>query len=128
MGRIILALGAVAGAGFVALSAVAAHALPQKLDPKALVAVQSALQMQGVHALALVLTGLWTMRAPPVARLLASLAGSGFLAGMLLFCGAIYAHHLAGFSAGPLAPTGGVLLILSWLVLAASALAAGSPA
>lgn len=128
MGRIFLALGAVAGAGFVALSAVAAHALPQKLDPKALAAVQSALQMQGIHALALVFAGLWVMRAPPVAHLLGSLAGCGFLGGTLVFCSAIYAHHLAGFATGPLAPVGGVLLILSWLVLAASALAAGRTA
>jgi len=128
MGRIFVALGALAGGGFVALAAVAAHALPQRLDPKALEAVRSAIQMQGVHALALVLTGIWVMRLGGVAHLLGTVAGFGFLLGMLLFCGAIYAHHLGGFATGRLAPTGGILMIAAWLVLAASALAAGPKA
>jgi uncharacterized membrane protein YgdD (TMEM256/DUF423 family) len=88
-------------------------------------AVRSAVQMQGWHALALVMTGLWVMRAPPLAHQLGSLAGFGFLLGMLLFCGGIYAHHLAGLSTGPVAPIGGVLLMLAWLALMASALTAG---
>ncbi len=114
-----------AGASVVAMAAYAAHALPQRLDPKALEAVRSAIQIQGWHTLALLCTGLWVMRAPPLAHLLGSCAGFGFLAGMFLFSGAIYAHHLGGLATGPAAPFGGVLLILSWLMLAASALAAG---
>ena len=125
MGRIFLALGALAGALAVALSAVAAHALPQRLDPKGLEAVRNALQMQGWHAIALVVTGLWLLRAPPLAHQIGSVAGFGFLAGMLLFCGGIYAHHLGGLSTGPVAPVGGVLLILAWLMLMASALLSG---
>lgn len=125
MGRIWMALGGLSGAGAVAMAAVAAHALPQRLDATALTAVQSAIQMQGWHALALVLTGLWVLRAPPLAARLGAVAGSGFALGTLLFCGAIYANHLAGLHAGPMAPIGGVLLILAWLCLAASALAAG---
>ncbi len=107
------------------LAAAAAHALPQRLDAKALEAVRSALQMQGWHALALVLTALWLMRAPPLAHQLGTLAAFGFLIGTILFCGAIYAHHLAGIAIGPVAPTGGILLIIAWLLLAASALSAG---
>ena len=125
MGRIWMALGAVTGAAAVGLAAAAAHALPQRLDPKALEAVRSAIQMQGWHALALVLTGLWVMRAPPLAHTLGNLAGLGFALGMLLFCGAVYANHLAGVGSGPTAPVGGVLLMVAWVLLAASALAAG---
>ncbi len=125
MGRIWMALGGLAGAGAVAMAAVAAHALPQRLDAKSLAAVQSAIQMQGWHAMALVLTGLWVLRAPPLAARLGTLAGCGFALGTVLFCGAIYANHLAGLHAGSAAPIGGVLLILAWLCLAASALAAG---
>jgi uncharacterized membrane protein YgdD (TMEM256/DUF423 family) len=125
MGRIFLALGALAGALAVGMAATAAHALPQRLDTKALDAVRSAVQMQAWHAIALVLTGLWLMRAPPFAHQLGTLAGFGFLLGALLFCGGIYAHHLAGMATGPVAPIGGVLLILAWLLLMASALAAG---
>ncbi len=125
MGRIWMALGAVAGALAVGMAAAAAHALAGKLDAKGLEAVRSAVQMQGWHALALVLTGMWVMRAPPLAHTFGNLAGVGFLAGMLMFCGAVYAHHLAGISIGPVAPIGGVLLMAAWLCLAASALAAG---
>jgi uncharacterized membrane protein YgdD (TMEM256/DUF423 family) len=125
MGRIFLALGALAGAFAVAMAAATAHALSQRLDAKGLDAVRSAVQMQGWHALALVMTGLWLMRAPPLAYQLGTLAGFGFLVGMLLFSGAIYLHHLAGISIGPVAPIGGVLLMLAWLLLMASAFAAG---
>ncbi len=128
MGRLWMVLGALAGAGAVGLSAAAAHALPQRLDARGLAAVQSAIQMQGWHALALVLTGLWLLRGPmpgTLPHLLGNLAGAGFALGMLLFCGAVYANHLAGLHAGPTAPVGGVLLMLGWLLLAGSALFAG---
>ncbi len=125
MGRIWLVAGALAGAGAVGLAAAAAHALPQRLDARGLAAVQSAIQMQGWHALALVATGLWVVRAAPLAHALGNLAGAGFALGTLLFCGAVYANHLAGLHSGPVAPTGGVLLMTGWVLLAASALVAG---
>jgi uncharacterized membrane protein YgdD (TMEM256/DUF423 family) len=124
MGRIFLGCGGLLGASGVAMAAVAAHAL-RSLDAAALEAVRSAVQMQVWHALALSLAGLWVMRAPKLAHRLAGIAGTGFCVGTLLFCGAIYAHHLLGLSPGPLAPVGGVTLILSWLVFGASAIAAG---
>ena len=113
MGRVFLALGALAGAFAVIMAAASAHALPQRLDAKALAAVQGALQMQGWHALALGMTGVWLMRAPPLAHRLGTLAGFGFLLGALLFCGAIYLHRLAGLSVGPVAPIGGALPLSS---------------
>jgi uncharacterized membrane protein YgdD (TMEM256/DUF423 family) len=127
MGRIWMIIGALAGAGAVAMAAAAAHALPARLDAKSLAAVQSAVQMQGWHAIALVLTGLWVMRAGNLAHLLGNIAGGGFAVGMVLFCGAIYGHHLGGIATGAVAPFGGVLLILAWRVLAGSAFVAGTP-
>ncbi len=106
------------------MAAAAAHAM-RRLDPAGLAAVQSAVQMQGWHALALLAVGLWVMRAPPMSALLGNVAGAGFALGLLLFCGAIYAHQLGGVSLGPLAPAGGLTLIVAWLLLAASALAGG---
>lgn len=121
--RVWVATGALAGFSAVAMAAVAAHALPQRLDPRALHAVESAIQMQGWHALALVLTGLLVARGGP-ARL-ANLAGGAFLLGALLFCGSIYLADLAGIHFGPTAPAGGLLLMLGWLLLAASAIVGG---
>ena len=118
--RVWMVCGAVAGGTAVAMAAVSAHALPQLLSPRALAGVAGAVQMQGWHALALVAVGLWVMRAPPTAALAGNLAGACFAVGMLLFCGAVYAGDLAGVRIGPVAPTGGVLLMLGWALLAVS--------
>ncbi len=117
MHKLWLPLGAFAGLAAVAMSALLAHALPQRLDPARLQMVAGAVQMQGWHALALVLTGVWAARG----GVLATMAGCCFAAGTLLFCGGVYAIALAGVRLGPAAPSGGVLLMLGWLLLGCSA-------
>jgi uncharacterized membrane protein YgdD (TMEM256/DUF423 family) len=119
--RLLVLLGGLAGCGAVAMAAVAAHALPQRLDAHALDAVKSAIQMQAWHAIALLLTALWITRLQGTSQTLASLGGAAFALGVLLFCGAVYAHDLGGLRLGPVAPTGGILLMAGWLLLAASA-------
>ena len=119
MAKFFIVFGALAGLTAVALAAAAAHALPARLDAARLLMVQSAIQMQGWHALALVMTGIWVERGGR----LASCAGGAFAVGLLLFCGAVYTLALTGVRLGPLAPTGGVLLMLGWALLGASALA-----
>ena len=123
--RIFVMLGGVAGCGAVAMAAVAAHALPQRLDPRSLAAVRSAIDMQAWHAIALVLTGLWLLRLDGPAAVAATLAGAAFTLGVLLFCGTIYAGDLAGVHLGAAAPIGGILLMVGWLMLTASAALAG---
>jgi uncharacterized membrane protein YgdD (TMEM256/DUF423 family) len=120
MQRTWICLGALAGLGAVIMAAVAAHALPANADPRAAEFLRSAVQMQGWHALALLACGLW---APRGGRL-ADCAGAAFTAGMLLFCGAVDALALGGIHLPLLAPTGGTLLMLGWVLLAASALRA----
>jgi uncharacterized membrane protein YgdD (TMEM256/DUF423 family) len=117
MQRIWIGLGGLAGFGTVAMAAFAAHGIA---DPAAVRIVSSGVQMQGWHALALLGVGLW---APRGGRL-AHAAGAAFAIGLILFCGSVYALGLAGMSWGMLAPTGGVLLMLGWLLLGASALRA----
>jgi uncharacterized membrane protein YgdD (TMEM256/DUF423 family) len=121
MGRVWVALGALAGLLAVAMSAWAAHALPATLAPAALQQVRDGIEMQGWHALALLACGVWA-RAEPRRRLLHA-AGAAFAIGVLLFCGGVYALALGGIHPGPLAPTGGILLMLGWLLLGVSALA-----
>lgn len=115
MQRIWITLGSLAGFGAVAIAAYAAHGIS---DPTAARIVSSGVQMQGWHALALLATGLWT----PRGGRLAHAAGLAFTLGTLLFCGAVYSLGLASLSWGILAPTGGILLMIGWLLLAASAL------
>ena len=119
MQRLWIGLGALAGLGAVAMAALGAHGL-NHLEPGALRMVQSAVQMQGWHALALVGCGLWA----PRGGWAADLAGVAFTIGMLLFCGAVYSLALGGFALGSLAPVGGTLLMVGWLLLAVSALRA----
>ena len=114
MQRIWIGLGSLAGFGAVAMAAFAAHGIT---DPTAARMVSSGVQMQGWHALALFATGLWS----PRGGRLAHAAGLAFALGTLLFCGAVYTHGLTGTSLGAVAPTGGTLLMLGWLLLAASA-------
>ncbi|HET6609785.1 MAG TPA: DUF423 domain-containing protein [Rhodopila sp.] len=116
MQRVWMALGALAGCGAVAMSAYAAHGLAGT-DPAARHVVESGVQMQGWHALALLGTGLWAQRG----GWLADLAGAAFSVGLLLFCGAVYSLGIRGVSLGGIAPTGGMLLMLGWLLLALSA-------
>lgn len=117
MHRLWLTTGALAGLIAVGLSAWAAHGLPARLDPTRMAAVQNALTMQGWHALALLIAGLMAERG----RRLAHFAASAFLAGMILFCGAVWASALMGQSLGPIAPSGGMLLMLGWALLALAA-------
>lgn len=75
----------------------------------------SALEMQMWHALALLALGLTTQGRPAKAL---ALGGCGLLLGTLLFCGGVYFTAFTGAHAAHVAPTGGSLLILSWLCLA----------
>ncbi len=113
--RLWIALGALAGLIAVGLSAWAAHGA----DPAQRPLLDSALTMQGWHALALLAVGLWAERRP---GLLPHLAGAAFALGMLCFCAAVWSLALRGVSLGPLAPIGGTTLMLGWALLLVSAL------
>ena len=103
----------ISGAVGAAMGAAAAHLLGER--PGAALMVSSAQQYQLWHALALALVALLGWNGG--SRLLAA-TGWAFLLGTLFFCGALYLSAFTGRSFGPLAPTGGSLLILGWLLLA----------
>ena len=107
---VILALAGLAGAGGVALAAVAAH----KVDSPALAAAATMLM---IHVAAV--AGLLAL-----ARSRAWLEAAGLMLGAAaLFSGDIAVHTLAGQHIFPMAaPTGGSLLIASWLAVAILAL------
>jgi uncharacterized membrane protein YgdD (TMEM256/DUF423 family) len=112
-----LGLGALAGLLAVAMAAWAAHAAPARLSDGQFHMLNSALTMQGWHALALLVVGLWADRRRGV---LPHLAGLAFALGMLAFCGAVYSLAILDMSLGMLAPVGGSTLMLGWALLLAS--------
>ncbi len=122
MQRIWIGLGALAGLGAVVMAAVAAHLVPESADPRVGAMLRNAIQMQGWHALALLACGVWVERGGRVAARVANCAGAAFAAGVVLFCGAVYALALGGVRLPMVAPIGGSLLMLGWALLAASAL------
>lgn len=119
MQRLWIAAGALLGFGTVAMAAMTAHAL-NYMDPGAVPMVRTAVQMQGWHALALIGCGLWAPRGGRVA----DAAGLLFLLGTILFCGVIYARAFMLPIPAGIAPAGGSLLLLAWLVFAVSAVRA----
>ncbi|KXV72856.1 DUF423 domain-containing protein [Acetobacter cerevisiae] len=104
-----------AGTGTI-MGALTAHLPEADFGPGGRVMAHGALEMQMWHALALLALGLTTRDRPskPLA-----LGGCGLLLGTLLFCGGVYYTAFTGQHAAHVAPTGGSILILSWLCLAA---------
>jgi uncharacterized membrane protein YgdD (TMEM256/DUF423 family) len=62
MQRVWIVAGSVAGLTAVAMAALAAHGLADRLDASSLPMVRNAVEMQGWHALALLATGSWAAR------------------------------------------------------------------
>jgi len=112
-------ISAAAANGFlaVALGAYAAHGLGGRAEAELVGWVEVGADYGLAHALALLGVGLLAGRtARP--RLTLRLAGWGFLAGTLLFSGALYVMGVTGSRAlGPIVPVGGVLLMAGWVAL-----------
>jgi uncharacterized membrane protein YgdD (TMEM256/DUF423 family) len=111
----LIVLACLMGACGVALAAAAAHAAPGAgLDSAAYLLLFHAVAVLGAASLAGQAL-LW--------RPLGLVAMAGFVVGGGLFAGDVSMRAFAGHRLFPMAaPTGGTLLILSWLILAAAAI------
>ena len=108
----------VTGALSVLTAAYVAH--QPGLEEAAVRSLQSALQLQQFHALALLLTA-WMTRESGFNWSL-GLAAAGFVAGIFCFSFNIEIRHLLGVELfRPLTPYGGMAFVLGWLALAVSA-------
>lgn len=88
----------------VALAAIATHAAQP--------IVGSVAMLLGWHAPAFMAAGLWAR---------STLAPALWAAGLLLFGGALLLRAFADITLGPVAPTGGMLVMAGWLALAVAA-------
>ena len=112
--RILVILAAVMGADGVILAAASAH----QSDASRLLPASSMLLF---HALAVLAVVALTERGI-IDRRIGIAAASGFVLAAVLFAADLTLRQYAGHSLFPFAaPTGGTLLILSWLVLAVAA-------
>ncbi len=123
--RLWISAAAVNGFLAVALGAYAAHGLGGGAEAEFVGWLEAGADTGLAHALALLGVGLLAGRtARP--RLTLRLAGWGFLAGTLLFSGALYVMGVTGARAlGPIVPVGGVLLMAGWVALFAYGLGLG---
>jgi uncharacterized membrane protein YgdD (TMEM256/DUF423 family) len=128
-GSLFLAIAAAYGASGVALGAFGAHGLKHQLGSGGIDTWQTAVLYHLVHALALLLVGVWlrfvggTGTAAPLL-----VAGWSFALGVLLFSGSLYALALGGPRLlGPVTPLGGVAFIVGWLALLWSAFRSAAP-
>lgn len=113
--RLLVVLAGAMGAAGVALAAASAH------QPDA-TRLASASSMLLFHASAVLATVLLAERSVIHMRL-GLAAALGFVIAAALFAGDLTLRQYAGYSLFPMAaPTGGTLLIVSWLVLAVAAL------
>lgn len=116
--RALIGLGALSGVCGVALSAAAAHATGGSQ-------IETAARFLLVHAPALIavaaLTGTGLVH-PGAGRI----AGIGLAVGLALFAGDLCMRGFRGAPLAPMAaPTGGILMMIGWALLAAAALFAG---
>ena len=111
-----IVIAGVFGAAGIALAAAGAHAAPSAgLDSAANILLFHALAILG--GTALLLQGM-------LSRQLALVALAAWALGTILFSGDVASRVFLGQRLFPMAaPTGGITLIIGWLVLAASALA-----
>jgi len=122
--RVFLFAGSLSGLVAVAAGAYGAHGAPAFLSAPALMLYDTAVRYQMLHAIALCIAAFACGRTGDSRA--ARAAGVLFLAGTLLFCGALYLHALAGvWQVARLAPFGGSSFIAGWACLAWAALRAG---
>lgn len=120
MTRIFFALGSLAAFIAVAAGAFAAHALETRITPERLETWQLGARYQMYHALALLAVAWAATRWPGP---LTTSAGWLFVAGIVVFCGSLYALGLgAPRWFGAVTPIGGLSFLLGWLLLAWAAL------
>ncbi|HRC56118.1 MAG TPA: DUF423 domain-containing protein [Kofleriaceae bacterium] len=115
--------GALHGALAVAMGAFAAHALRPRVTPRELEVFEVGARYHMYGALAMLLIAL------AVERGVASRWPGRFMqAGLVLFCGSLYALALTGVRGlGAITPLGGTCFLLGWLWLAKDALRGRPP-
>jgi uncharacterized membrane protein YgdD (TMEM256/DUF423 family) len=111
---ILIVLAGLMGAAGIVLTAASAHGTPGA-------GLDSAGYLLVIHAVG-VIGGIALMQQGLLSRPIGAVAIGGFVLGAALFAGDVAARAYLGHRLFPMAaPTGGMILIVSWLVLAVAA-------
>ncbi len=120
--RLLIVVAALNMAIAVGAGAFGAHGLKRILDPDMLSIWHTAVTYQVMHALGMLLLALMLGRS---GISLFAIAGWTMFAGIVLFSGSLYWLALSGTRVlGMITPLGGVLFIVSWLLVAWAAMRA----
>jgi uncharacterized membrane protein YgdD (TMEM256/DUF423 family) len=120
MHRLWLVAGSLAMLVGLMLAAATGHGTDGAMTAPGRHALDTARELLLIHALALVAVGL--ARSRNRRNRLMDAAGTAFLAGIVMFPGAIHAVHLLGLDAvRPVIPVGGMTFMLGWALFALGA-------
>ena len=121
-----IAVGCISAAVAVLLGAAGAHGLQNKVSGGDYEVWKTGVLYQSIHALGLIVFGLFHEGVRREGRNTGSAPGWAFLLGTILFSGPLYAHPLgAPVATLHLAPIGGFGLILGWILFARAAISTG---
>lgn len=116
MNKLFLQVGSLFGAVGVMVGAFGAHALkPMLMANGRFETFETGVRYQFYHAIALVLIGILSKH---ISNKTLTYSGYCILAGVLIFSGALYTICFTGLNVfGAVAPIGGTLLAIGWLLL-----------
>jgi uncharacterized membrane protein YgdD (TMEM256/DUF423 family) len=107
----------------VAAGAFAAHGLARRLSPESLSWFETGARYHAYHALALLAIACLSGQSAARSNVALGVAGSSFLAGIVLFSGSLYAMALTGLKAFAfVTPLGGLAFLAGWAALAFAAM------
>jgi uncharacterized membrane protein YgdD (TMEM256/DUF423 family) len=110
-----IALGSALGFLGVALGAFGAHALKDRLDERALQNYQTATLYLFVHALGLLIFGLWSIFLESKSVAPSPWIGWAFFLGSVIFSGSLYVLSITGMRwLGAITPLGGLAFLAAW--------------
>lgn len=114
--NVIISIGSFNAALAIGFGAFAAHGLKHRLDERSLAIFNTAADFHFWHALGLILIGLIAINRP---KQNFSVTAWLIIAGILLFCGSLYALSVTGINwLGAITPFGGISFMLAWVWLA----------
>lgn len=117
MHKLFIIIGSISGMLSVMIGAFGAHALKSTLEAtQRMETFETAVKYQFYHSLALILLGLIMVQFQHRAF---TIAGYGYIIGIIIFSGSLYTLSLTGFTKlGAITPFGGLAFIIGWASMA----------